>query len=343
MGFFAEFDAWLTAILSGYIADNLAALAGLLEPAIVTLGVFYVVVWGYLHLMGRIEEPFLEGVKRLVTLGVILGLSLQLWLYNGLIVDTFFRAPSELAAGIIAARDPGAPGFALVDLVDEIFYDGDDAATLLLEKGELFGEDIVYYLAAVAVYVVVGLTTVYTMFLLALSRIALAVLLALGPVFFALLLFDTSRRFFEAWLAQLSNYAFLAILTVLVAALMLDVISTAAEAAVAVGGGIGIAHALKVCAAAGLTFLIMRQVPAMSQGLASGIALSSFGAVVNLVRVSVGGLKFGGRHGGAFMRGAFLDKDTSRWDSLSRKAGQRLIGARLVREKRPRRNTLSYQ
>ena len=117
---------------------------------------------------------------------------------------------------------------------------------------------------------IVGLTTVYTMFLLALSRIALAVLLAFGPVFLALLLFDTSRRFFEAWLAQLSNYAFLAILTVLVAALMLDVISTAAEAAVAVGGGIGIAHALKVCAAAGLTFLIMRQVPAMAQGLASG-------------------------------------------------------------------------
>jgi len=343
MGFFAEFDAWLNAILTGYIADNLAALAGLLEPAIVTLGVFYVVVWGYLHLMGRIEEPFLEGVKRLVTLGVILGLSLQLWLYNELIVDTFFRAPSELAAGVIAARDPGAPEFAPVELVDEIFYDGDDAATLLLEKGELFGEDIVYYLAAVAVYVIVGLTTVYTMFLLALSRIALAVLLAFGPVFLALLLFDTSRRFFEAWLAQLSNYAFLAILTVLVAALMLDVISTAAEAAVAVGGGIGIAHALKVCAAAGLTFLIMRQVPAMAQGLASGIALSSFGAVGNLVRAGVGGLKFGGRQAGGLIRGAFFDKDASRWDSFMRKVGQRTIGARLVREKRPRRNTLSYR
>ena len=56
MGFFAEFDAWLTDILSRYIADNTAAIARILEPAIVTLGVFYVIVWGYLQLMGKIEE-----------------------------------------------------------------------------------------------------------------------------------------------------------------------------------------------------------------------------------------------------------------------------------------------
>ena len=65
----------------------------LLEPAIVTLGVFYVIVWGYLQLAGKIEETFLEGVRRLVTLALILGLSLQLWLFNEVIVDTFFSAP----------------------------------------------------------------------------------------------------------------------------------------------------------------------------------------------------------------------------------------------------------
>ena len=52
MGFFAEFDAWLTDILSRYIADNTAAIARILTPAIVTLGVFYIIVWGYLQLLG---------------------------------------------------------------------------------------------------------------------------------------------------------------------------------------------------------------------------------------------------------------------------------------------------
>ncbi len=335
MGFFAEFNLWLNTLLERYIADNTAAVARLLEPAIVTLGVFYVVIWGYLQLVGKIEEPFIEGVKRLLALALILGLSLQLWLFNEVIVDSFFTAPATLVAGVIGAPDA-------VGVVDEIFFDGDDAASLLLAKGGFFDDAFTFYVAGFAVYLIVGLTAVYTMFLLTLSKIALSVLLALGPIFLALLFFESTKRFFESWLAQLCNYAFLTILTVMVAALMLQVVSEAAQAAVAAGGGIEIAHALKVCVAAALTFLVMKQVPAMAQGLASGVALSSFGAVSNLVRMGWGAARGAGRRVKDFSRGAFIDTDKSRWDSFSRKAGQKLIGMRMEREKRPRVNTIRY-
>ena len=74
------------------------------------------------------------------------------------------------------------------------------------------------------------------MFLLALSKIALCILLALGPLFIAFLFFETTKRFFEAWIAQMANYAFVTILTVLVAALMMSLVTSAAQAAVAQGG-----------------------------------------------------------------------------------------------------------
>ena len=212
MGFFAEFNAWLNALLAEYIGDNTARIAGALEPAIVTLGVIYVMVWGYLQLTGQIEEPFIAGVKRLITLAVILACAIHLWLYNSLIVDTFFNAPAQLAAVVIGAFDP-------VSIVDQIIFEGGDAANLLLQQGGLLNGNFAYYLAGIAVYLIVGLTAIYTIFLLALSRIALSVLLGLGPLFIALLFFDTTKRFFEAWLAQLANYAFIALLAVLVAAL----------------------------------------------------------------------------------------------------------------------------
>jgi type IV secretion system protein VirB6 len=336
MGFFAEFNLWLTNLLARYISDNTVAIASVLEPAIVTLGIFYIVIWGYLQLMGKIEEPFIAGVKRLLTLALILGVSLQLWLYNEVIVDTFFNAPAALVSSVIGAPDP-------VAVVDEIFFDGDDAASLLLAKGGFFDDAFTFYLGGLAVYIIVGLISVYTMFLLALSRIALSVLLALGPIFIALLFFESTKRFFEAWLAQLSNYAFLTILTVMVAALMLQVVSEAAQAAVDAGGGIELAHALKVCVAAALTFLIMKQVPAMAQGLASGVALSSFGAVSHAVGLGLGIARGAHRRMKDFSRGAFIDTDKSRWDSLSRKAGQRLIGLKMPRERRPRVNALRYE
>ena len=62
MGFFATFWAWLNGELGGYIGTNTARIASVLEPAIVTLATVYVMVWGYLQLTGRIEEPFTAGL-----------------------------------------------------------------------------------------------------------------------------------------------------------------------------------------------------------------------------------------------------------------------------------------
>ncbi len=171
------------------------------------------------------------------------------------------------------------------------------------------------------VYAIIGLTAIYLMFLLALSRIALSVLLALGPLFFSFLLFDSTRRFFEAWLAQLCNYAFITILAVLLAALMLHVVGTTAERAAALGGTIQIADGARVCIAAGLTFLVMRQVMPMAASLASGLALSTFGVTSALVGWALGSAyRKSTRSLGDFGRG-LTDTTTSRWDSWSRKGG----------------------
>jgi len=314
VGFFAEFNTWLNTLLAAYIGASAARVATALEPAIVTLAVVYVMIWGYLQLMGRTDEPLVTGLKRLMTLAVILGVALHLWLYNELIVDTFFNAPGALAARVIGAFDS-------VGIVDQIIFSGDDAATLLLQKGGLWNGDFSYYIAGFAVYLIVGLTAIYTIFLLTLSRIALSVLLALGPLFIGLLLFDSTKRFFEAWMAQLANYAFITILTVLVAALMMTLISKAAQQAAIAGGGIQIAQAVRVCMAAGLTFLVMRQVMPMAAGLASGLALSTFGAVSAALAWGFGGAR---RSSGQFMRGLLADGDTTRSDSLSRKSGYHL-------------------
>ena len=186
MGFFATFWTWLNGQLAGYIGTNTALVAAALEPAIVTLATVYVMVWGYLQLTGRIEEPFVAGLKRLVTLAVVLGVALHLWLYNTLIVDTFYRAPAQLAAPSSARptrsrrSTPSGPA-------------GARWPATLWNNGGVFSGDFGYYVAGAVVWVLMGLLCVYTMFLIALSSIALAVLLALGPLFIALLLFDATR------------------------------------------------------------------------------------------------------------------------------------------------------
>lgn len=336
MGFFAEFATWFDTVLNNYIFNTTHQIAALLQPAVITLGVLYVMVWGVLMIMGQIEEPLMAGLKRIAMLGFVFAVGLGLWAYDDVIVEFFFRAPAQLAGAVVGAWDS-------VGTVDQILFTGDDIASLLMEKGGIL-EGLSYTLAGIAVYIAIGLTAVYTMFLLSLSRVALSVLLALGPLFIALSFFKSTQRFIESWLAQLANYAFVAILTVLVAALMLTLMRTAAQQAVSAGGGITIAHALRVCLAAVFVFLCMRQVLPIAAGLASGVALSTQNLLSGAIR-SASGLM------GSFTRGAVMDRETTRWDSLSRKAGYfgRQAGLGLVKlpytagsaiARRLRRNTI---
>ena len=328
VGFFEEFNVWLTALLDDYIHQYTARLAAILEPSLVTLGTLYVLIWGFLHIAGRIEEPLLEGLKRIAVLALVFGVGLDLWLYDTVIVEIFYRAPGNLAGQLL-----GATNFETI--IDKIIFRGDDVATALLAKAGVFHGNLSFYFAAVAVYVMVLLVAIYTMFLLTLSRIALSVLLAIGPLVIPLFLFQATRRFVESWLAQLCTYAFVAVLAGLVAALMMHLIDTAAAQAQAAGGGIQIVHAIRVCIAAGFTFLVMRQVLPIAAGLATGVALSTMGIVsstlTNLRQRTAFSL-------GQFGRGLFLDRETTRWDPLSRKLGYKLSG----RGRRPR-NSISAQ
>lgn len=270
MGFFATFWSWLNAQLAAYIGDNTSRLAAALEPAVVTLATLYVMAWGYLHLTGKITEPFEAGLKRVALIALILGVALRLWLYNTVIVDTFYTAPAQLAAAVVGANDP-------VGTIDAIWDSGGAVAGNLWQKGGLLSGDFGFYLAGAVVWCLIGVLCVYAMFLIALSSIALAVLLALGPLFIALLFFDATRRFFTAWIAQLANYGLITILTVMVAALLLKIVQSYAAQTAARGAAILTVDALNMMLIALLVFLVLRQVMPIASGLAGGTSLSSFG------------------------------------------------------------------
>lgn len=298
MGFFESFWTWLNTQLGTYVGDNTARVSAAVEPAIVTLATLYVMVWGYLQLTGRIEEPFVPGLKRILTVAVVLGVALRMWLYNTVIVDTFYQAPAELAAAVIGTSDP-------VHTIDSIWEQGGAVAGYLWNNGGVFGGEFGYYIAGVVVWVLMGLLCVYTMFLIALSHVALAILLALGPFFVAMLLFETTRRLFDAWLAQLANYALITVLTVMAAALLLQIVNSYATQTAARGAAIVTVDALNMVLISVLVFLFMRQVMPIASSLAGGAAFTTFGTVSRAVnwsaRAGMGAMQLGARTAAALL------------------------------------------
>ena len=317
MGFFAQFFSWLNGQLLTYVGTKVAVVASVIEPAVVTMATIYVMLWGWMSLQGMIQEPIIHGIKRILLLALVLGVALRLWTYNTLITDTFYNAPDQLAAAIV-----GAPS--TIALIDQVWVDGNLVAEELLRKGSVLSGDFAYYLAGFVVYLLIGLAVVYAAFLLALSKVGIAMVLVLGPLFIVMLFFDATKRFFESWVAQLANYGLIAVLSLMVAALLLSIVKAYAANAAATGSGITIAESVRLCVSAVLVFLVMRQVPSLAAGLASGIALSSFGAVSNLLDWGLGGAKRTGYEVTRGVMDGWNREPRSRWDSLRRGAGNRI-------------------
>jgi type IV secretion system protein VirB6 len=268
MNLFTDFFAWLNALLAGFLGATTARIAAVIEPAAITLGAIYVMLWGIGHWRGRIQEPVIDGIRRIVLLGIVFGVALQLWSYNSVLVEIFFRGPQQFAAAVL-----GAP--TAVGALDALWRDANLIAEALIAQGSLLGANFAYYLAGFLVYLVAGVACAYAAFLMALALMAVAVLLAIGPVVLLLTLFEATRRTVESWFGQLANYAFVGMLVAIVASLLLGAMQAFAAAAVAAGPAVTIAEALRFCVVSALIFLILRQVLPMAAGLGAGLALST--------------------------------------------------------------------
>ena len=180
------------------------------------------------------------------------------------------------------------------------------------------------------------------MFLLVLSKIALSILLALGPLFIALLFFETTKRFFEC----LDR-----------AARELRLRDDPDRAGGRPHDGhrvLGRDSRRRMRAAASRSAMpcgcawprdsrssSCARSCRMAAGLASGLALIFFrGNLLRAIAWGLGRARGTGRQLGQFGRGLALDRETTHYDTLSRKAGyqvQRGIRTLARRENTPAR------
>ena len=127
--------------------------------------------------------------------------------------------------------------------------------------------------------------------LIDLSKIALAVLVALGPVFIMLLIFQSTRKFFESWLQQCINFGLINLLTIMVLALTgtmyVGVINTlnSTIAGTSTGGiplvtrgkEITLDMVIPILFVGLLISLLLKQVPAIASAIAGGVQISTLG------------------------------------------------------------------
>jgi type IV secretion system protein VirB6 len=318
MGFFITLYNFVQTNVLNMVSTATSNLSASIGPAVVTFATLYVMIWGYLHLRGAIEEPIGEGAKRILMLAVILAVVLDLWEYNAVFIDFFINTPTALSGAILG-------GNTAMTIVDGIWAKGVGVATSLMTQGGFFNGNIGFYLAGFAVFIIVGFLCIWMTYLFVLSLIAVGMLLAVGPLFILGLLFDATKRFFEGWIAQLSNYALIIVLASIASKLMLNYLDAYATQANSLGAGVTITDSAQLCLACGFTLLIMKQVPHLAAGLASGVALSSYNTLSRAINWGTGGAHRSLYQMGRGVGDAVNKQDPSRYLSTTRNMSNRVV------------------
>lgn len=269
---YTSFFQFFENLSKDYITDSAQKIISFISQPTFTLLSIYVLFWGLCYILGLIREPIIDAVKRFLKLGFILGIALSFSTYNDYVVETITKGPEEFASAFVEGYQN------IGETLQTIFDNMWEIGNKFWEQGGIFSS-IGPYIFAIVIYILACIVTAYAAFLIILSKISIAILIAVGPFFIILTMFDSTKRFLEQWVAQLCNYGIMTVLTIAFNAFILKILDSAAQRILQeVSTSSEVANASPILIVGLISFLIMMQIPTISSALAGGFAIQTFGA-----------------------------------------------------------------
>jgi type IV secretion system protein VirB6 len=249
-------DSKLDVFLNERASSVMAQVSGPLRAALV----LYVLLYGFAILRGAIQEPFMDFVVRSIKLAFIYMLATTV-AYSTYVTQPLFHVlPDTLTQAISGSGVPDV-GSAF----DQFFA----RAAYLAEKiwNKATPVNFAPLILSAVVYIVGALAAAIGFGVVLIAKVALALLVALGPIFVACALFDATRRFFFGWLGQAVNYLVLFALIITVFQLILSLV---AQQWGSIDGSDPMAGGLLFVALCLLGSIFFLQTPAIAAGIAGG-------------------------------------------------------------------------
>jgi type IV secretion system protein VirB6 len=277
--FYSMMFSDLNAALGSYISVTATSVSAAIAPVATTLVTIYVMLWGWSMLRGVIQEPVTDGVGRVVRLALIVAVALNVGYYNSFLSEMLWNSPDALASYV--GGGDGSTNAAFLDrLMSQMFDFGRayyqkaqaDATLGIPDLGPL-GMAFLLWGSGIVV-------TAFGGFLLALCKIALAVLLGVGMLFVLMTIFEPTKRFFDVWIGQALNYVFLVMLSSATMKLILAILQHyLTDASGAVLADPSLNQAIPAVVFSLIGFLTLMQMPSIASALGGGVAIGTLGAV----------------------------------------------------------------
>lgn len=250
--------AYINTIFNNILAE--------LETIILLITMLYIVIMGFGVMRGLVDTPLNYFLESVVKLAIIYGLVTSWPLFSFYIVDVITNTPDALA-GVIS----GSPtaGNTATQQIGGIYNRVVQSASYAMSQRGIFQP----YILGIIILLPSTLMMIYALFLILLSKIAIAVLVGVAPIFILMLMFKVTSKMFEAWLRQVINYTLVIVFSVSILGITNDITTTVVG--VIPERGIVLGDTLPACIVFLLIFLLLMQVQNIASSLAGGLSLST--------------------------------------------------------------------
>lgn len=259
---------------------------------ITLLFTFYIIVLGYRFVTHDLSSDLNTITRHLVSLLIVYGLIMSWDLYNVFVYNIFTNEPGILAQTLVDATGSFKGGESTADALNKIYASGMDYAAQLFGKIPVINLQYLFY--GISVWLVTMILSMYAMLLFIYAKMAMAIALAIGPIFLPMMLWESTRGLFAAWLRKLTNFALIPIITCSILSLMLTVmqVTIPIDTPIEKDEFHGILPYIALSLA---TVMLLLQVFPICSALSGGITLASLSKGVGAVKGAIGnGMKMAG-------------------------------------------------
>ena len=160
-------------------------------PLWIAVGLF-VAVYGYMVMTGQIQHLYQSAFRNMLVIGFVTYTALN-WDWFSYLYEMFTRSPDLFTAKVSLGRSEKL-------VMDELYNRGMDTAFSIWSRS---GWDLALWGLGAVVFMVTLCLVAFAVFLLLLGKLLVAITLALGPIFVAFFLFESTRQWFKNWVASL--------------------------------------------------------------------------------------------------------------------------------------------
>ncbi|WP_455477686.1 type IV secretion system protein [Bartonella sp. B41] len=217
---FAPFESISDYILQPFdnvMNSTISGLSSAIAAPLNLAAIIFVFLYGYNIMSGRVAFSVHGLIDNVVKIVVVTTMATNADTFNIYVKGIFFGDLANAIGNALNGNPAGANVFDYILLKTSARYQEVLAAAWFLEKimVGLLGSLMIF---AVIIFCTAGF--IVQMF----AKVALVMIIGLGPLFISLYLFNVTRKFTDAWIATLVNFTVLQVLVMMLGTIMCKII-----------------------------------------------------------------------------------------------------------------------